>query len=531
MSNTNRYTNEFLEQLEEGGRAKAGEVGNKIHVSELTSLPAFIYEKVRNIVDYKDEYLLRKNAIKRFLKRKLLIPQFPQAPEVTALAMVRDLILSRYLPNDTIHESVLPILGKILVKYHRLFNEIGMGGCDIPRWREKIIGMAAVECDVTLVSPAERNAYATYAYKVLKEVFDLVDLPENQEEKNILLAVAIQRVLERADDDIIGYYLLKIYHPVWFNSEIETAVAELAPKLTEHLNICAKYYSHRLGKRLLTQVKQLLVPFLTLRGIITNFRGPRRELFTKQSQLEHLAHDQYVNYWKATRSRIRRKGFHALVYIFITKMLLATLLELPYERFVIGEIRYVPLTINLLFPVFLMLVITLLIKSPGKENENKVVEGIMELVYGGKQGFYKVRQLKSNKRSIWRRLSYGLLYLITMGVSFGILVYILSRLGFNPLSGALFIFFVSLVSFFGISLRQQARQLRAIGGRETIFTFMVDFFTLPIVAFGRWLSTTFDKVNIFVFMLDFLFEMPFKTLLKIIDEWFAYLKEKKEEMY
>ena len=47
-----------------------------IHVSELTSLPAFAYEKIRNIVDYKEENLLRKNAISRLLKRKFkLIPE------------------------------------------------------------------------------------------------------------------------------------------------------------------------------------------------------------------------------------------------------------------------------------------------------------------------------------------------------------------------------------------------------------------------------------------------------------------------
>ena len=79
-------------------------------------------------------------------------------------------------------------------------------------------------------------------------------------------------------------------------------------------------------------------------------------------------------------------------------------------------------------------------------------------------------------------------------------------------------------------MRQQARQLKVVDGRETITGFFIDFFTWPIVAFGRWLSNTFDRINIFVFILDFLFEAPFKTVLKLIEDWFAFIKERKDEM-
>ena len=41
----------------------------KIKVSEFISKMAFYYEKLRNTIDYKEEYLLRKNAILRILRR------------------------------------------------------------------------------------------------------------------------------------------------------------------------------------------------------------------------------------------------------------------------------------------------------------------------------------------------------------------------------------------------------------------------------------------------------------------------------
>lgn len=529
--NTTKLTSDLLTHLDEAQRAVEVDGGHKVHVSELASLPAFIYEKVRNIVDYKDEYLLRKNAVRRFLKRSFAMPKFTQAPEKAALSLVRDLILSRYVPNDSVPESTVVSLQQILTKYYTLWELVSKKGCDVPRWREMVYGLAAVECDAHLVSPAERSAYVTYGYRLLKSVIQLPDVIESEEMQSVELVIQVQKVMERADRDIVYYSLLRHYYPDWFTLPPHQAAEQLAPQLAPMLRTFGSLLEHRLSKRLMPAVKRLLVPLMVFRDMLHDYKGSRRELVNNPHKVEELATKTYSEVWQRTRRRIRRKGFNAMAYIFITKMTLALLFELPYERFILHETRYVPLWINLLFPPFLMLVITLMIKSPTKENALRVVHGVQEMLYNGEALFYKAYRVKTLPPKLLKRIVYGALYVITMGASFGLLVSVLWKLGFNLLSGALFIFFVSLVSFFGISLRQQARQLKVIDGRETLTAFVVDFFTLPVVAFGKWLSTTFDKVNVFVFILDYLFEIPFKSLLKMIEEWFAFLKEKKEEMY
>ena len=45
----------------------------KIKVSSVISRMAFFYEKIRNVVEYKEEYLLRKEAIKRMWRRGIVI--------------------------------------------------------------------------------------------------------------------------------------------------------------------------------------------------------------------------------------------------------------------------------------------------------------------------------------------------------------------------------------------------------------------------------------------------------------------------
>lgn len=500
-----------------------------IHVSEITSLPAFAYEKLRNIVDYKEENLLRKNAIRRFLKRKFLLPQFSQESGV-ALALVRELILSRYLANDSVDESLIPVLAKVIDKYYALFNAIKIHGCEAPRWREQLLGIAAVECDNLLVSPAKRTSYTSLAVKLIEPTIDFSLLKESPDQQKVQLVLTIERILNRADRDILNYYLLVHYHPTWFSLENGEAVSYLAPKISKTLIEFAQISNAQLGRRLVPTVKKELVPVVIFRQMIDHYEGKIEELIRHPQKLEQQVRHTYQSYWQATRRRLRRKGFHAMAYIFITKVLLAILLELPYEKLFLGHINYVSLGINLLFPPVLMLIITLMIKSPGKTNEQRLAEGTAEMVYGQANNFYNIKRLTNKIPKLWSKIFYTLLYTLTIIASFSVILYILWYLDFNVVSAGLFIFFISLVSFFGINLRQQARQLKVATDRESIFSFILDFFSFPIIALGRWLSTTFDKYNFFVFILDFLFEVPFKTLLKIIEDWFQFLKEKKDEI-
>lgn len=532
MSVLTKQTQEFINQLE---KIRAGhhadKQGHKVHVSELTSLPAFVYEKIRNIIDYKDEFLLRKNAINRFLKRKFLLLKFAQKPEEVALSLVRELVLSRYLKNDTVLESTIGELAKVIEKYYSLFDELKNVEFEESGWREQLIGIAAVECDTHLVSPAERHAYTSYAFHLVENVIELPDFTSTAEVKNVQLVIAIQRVLERADKDIIFYHLLRHYFKDWFTLEPGTAAKLLAPELPKYLNIFQEIAFHDTGRRLMPHVKSLLVPLIIFRDLAHKYDGSVKELVVKPNRVEHLARETYIQHWKTMRQRIRNKGFHAMGYIFMTKMLMALLIELPYEQFAYSAINYVPIAINLAFPPFLMALITIMIKSPDVTNREHVVKGIMEMLYSREPDFYKIRRVKTLPPKFIVRFSYALLYSITMVITFGLLVYILRKMNFNIVSGAFFIFFVSLVSFFGISLRTQARYLKVRQGRESMLGFIFDFFTLPIVSFGKWLSTTFDRVNIFVFLLDFFFEVPFKTVLKIFEKWFSFLSEKKDDLY
>jgi hypothetical protein len=47
---------------------------------------------------------------------------------------------------------------------------------------------------------------------------------------------------------------------------------------------------------------------------------------------------------------------------------------------------------------------------------------------------------------------------------------------------------------------------------------------------GRWISIRAPRVNIFLFFFDFIIEAPFKALVELIENWLAFLREKREEI-
>jgi hypothetical protein len=112
----------------------------------------------------------------------------------------------------------------------------------------------------------------------------------------------------------------------------------------------------------------------------------------------------------------------------------------------------------------------------------------------------------------------------------GGILWILRALNFSLVSGFFFIIFLGLVSFLGLRLRSGMSDIRVVAPRSGLVASLIDFFTLPIVDFGRQIALHASQVNVFLFLLDAIIEAPFKVLLGLVEEWFSYLREKKEEL-
>ena len=505
----------------------AGEEINRVQVDAFISRIALIYEKIRNAIDYKEDHLLRKNAIQRIIWRRLNIQL---TSESLALSLVKELIRAGYIENNLIPESKVAEIDSIIQKYLTLANLSGIKkttpeGSKNFKW---IISIAACEIEESLVPPIEHAALTGFAYRVIGQEIKIADKIKD-EEKHLQIKIAIHRALIKADIAMISYLIWRYYNPGWREAD-HKQIMQVAKKF-KNLKAAVDYQlTYHLSEKLLRLFKKYTVVFDVLRTIILNDPKEAERIFNDPEELEFQIRTTCERLYKKARTKLRRSIFRVIIYIFITKMLLVLLIELPYERYIIKSVVYMPLIINALFPPVLMFLVGMFIKVPSKKNTEAIVKVAQEMVYKG--------ELKSTKgigrpvkRSKFTSMSFTIFYLVLFSLSFGFIIYVLTKLQFSVVSMAIFLLFLSLVSFFGIKLRQGVRELIIVNKKENPIAFLLNMASLPFLRMGYWFSIKFAKINLFVFIFDFIIEAPFKIFLEVIEDWVTYLREKKEEIY
>ena len=505
----------------------AGEEINRIQVDVFISRIALIYEKIRNAIDYKEDHLLRKNAIQRILWRRLNIQLNSDS---LALSLIKELIRAGYIENNLIPEGKIAEIDVMINKYLTLANLSGIkktttdGSHDF-KW---LVSLAACEIEEALVPPIQHVALTGFAYKVMGSEIKIADKIK-EEEKHLQIKIAIQRALIKADIAMVSYLIWRYYNPDWHQAD-HRQILQIAKKFKNLQAAVDQQLSYHLGEKLLRLFKKYTIVFNVLKEIILSNPQEAEKIFNDPEELEFQIRTTCERLYKKSRSKLRRSIVRVIIYIFITKMLLVLLIELPYERYIVHSVVYTPLIINALFPPVLMFLIGVFIKVPSKKNTQAILKAAEEIVYKG--------QLKSVegigrlvKRSKFTSISFTVFYLILFGFSFGLIIYVLSKLHFTVLSLAIFLLFLSLVSFFGIKLRQGVRELIIVNKKENPLAFLLNLASLPFLRMGYWFSVKFAKINLFVFIFDFIIEAPFKIFLEVIEDWISYLREKRDEIY
>jgi hypothetical protein len=105
----------------------------------------------------------------------------------------------------------------------------------------------------------------------------------------------------------------------------------------------------------------------------------------------------------------------------------------------------------------------------------------------------------------------------------------LTYLEFNLISKGIFIFFVSVISFFSYRIKRVVNEYK-LEEKEGILTPIIDFFFMPILSIGKFFSTEVAKFNFMTVVFDFFIEAPFKILIQVVEDWIAFVRARKEEI-
>jgi len=514
--------------IKEKAREEEKPVSEVISVSETVSVAASIYETLRNTLEYDEEHLLRRNAIRRFLKRRLS----EEHPDQMAELVLRELIWARYLPNNRIPESALGKVSNILKKYEPMFARLHEDSQAHQYHHGWLLDLLSTEIEYATSPPLVEESLASFAYQELKKrlVWATGLIPED--DRDLQLYIAVHRAILKSNAATLRFRILTLYYPEWSGAKAsDPVVGEVAKHLETVIHAIESQISHIGSDSIYRLVRKHTIVFNVLRDIaMDNPQALSEAIDTRDfDRLDKaIAKAAGVRYDRF-RVKLRRSVVRAVFFLFMTKTVLALLIELPFERIVLREAQITPLIANILFHPLLLAFIGFTVIIPSQRNTARVIDLIHGLLGIGDdfEVTFKVKQSNSSTLKFVFDVIYGFVFLVTIVtiVSFLSLV-----LHFNVVSIAFFIFFLTLVTFLGLKIRNTRRDLLVVETGTGFISTLIDMIFLPIVRVGRWIALRAPRVNVFLFFFDFIIEAPFKGTIGLVEGWIAFIREKKEEI-
>ncbi len=503
----NGTTKSLIADLDEANKFKSKITKETIKTTKTASDLGFLYEKARNAIEFRDDHLVRQAAIERILKRRFFLNQ--ESAKIAKL-LIKELSWARYFANNSIESSKIETISKIIDKYRDVLNQ------SENNINEKLVGLCSCEIEENLIFNPLPQILTNY---VSSSVLPRLEFGESDKQiKSIQVYIATERAYAKNDEILIMYKLLKVLLPKWDDSK----------KLFSTIIKIEEYLNHPLKDVLKRKVTQMIPPFNLIREMIKN-RDDIETLLDDPKSLEKSALQILERKYSETKDKVLRASKRSIIYIFLTKMVLAILIEIPFEV-LFSKINYLVLTINILFPPSLMFLFNSGIKLPSVKNSNIMIEKLKEYFYKDENEIVP-EYIEANPKAAGKDKIFFYFFLTTSSfVIIGIL-WLLYLLGFSIVSQFIFLFFLSVVSFFAFRVREISKdyQLSDEYG-ESFLESLVDYIFLPIIKMGQFLSNQISKLNILSFVFDFIIEAPLKTFLEILEDWLHFVRVKKEEI-
>ncbi len=236
--------------------------------------------------------------------------------------------------------------------------------------------------------------------------------------------------------------------------------------------------------------------------------------------------------YKAIAGKVRRAIVRSVIFIFFTKAILAFFVEGTFERVFYGRVIYSSIILNVFSPAILMIIVGVLIKTPSRENSFRILRKIQTILFEENPDLGRTLSVKK-KPSKTDPILWGLfvtLWFATFALTFGATVLVLSKLKVNPLSQAIFMFFLAIVSFVSFRINRIAYMYQVKDNKETIGSLLFDFFFMPFIQVGKRLTSAISQLNIVLFIFDFIIEAPFKGIFAFFEQWLLFLRTQREKL-
>jgi len=511
-----------------------------IHVDEIASKVASAYETVIRVINWKEEQLVRRTAIERKLKRRLIteISGMKLAnninSEKAAEALVLESIRGGHLPNDQIPQNKIGVVQKILDKYiyilkRDLSSKNRKNRVQFYNWTLEI---AACEIEETLAPPIRENTLISSMATLMENRIQMNPLDIiNDEDKRIQIFIAVHRTLFHLDDPIISYRLLKYRHSNWNDASPET-IEKIANNITEIRKDLDKDLHHPLSGKFFKICERYDTLWLLLKDILDSLikkEGDIKEKLNDQKALKNILREAYDKRLKTLRRRLIKMAIFSTLSILIANSVSLFLVEVPLAKWLYGHFNPKAMAADIIAPTILMLFLTITTKKPPKNNLAVITEEIGKIVYSKKRN--DIYEIKSSKGINYIfNFFITLFYLVAIVISLGAIIWALRFFGLPPTSIFINTMIVAVIIFSGLVIRQRAKEI-TVDEKSTVWEFVLDVLSIPVAKLGQWLSSKWKKYNVVSVFVTALIDMPFLAFINFIESWSSFLKEKKAEIH
>lgn len=529
-----KNTQKLIETNENWDKSLEEKKDRTIHVDEVASKVASFYEKIRGIIDWKEEHLLRRNSVERALKRRIFANIDILNGEIdniiNAELLVLELIRGGHFPNDTIEEIKIEEVQFAINKYIFIFKKYKEEKFLFLNW---MFSIAACEIEEILMPSLKERALIDYMFLEMKKKIILNEgviafNPITKEEKDIQIYIAVQRALFNLDSPVINYHLLKYKYSNWKNLSKEE-LKEIANKIYSIKKELTEYLKHPLGDKFYNICQKYNTVYLIIGDILKSNSFEKKDVFDNPENLENIIRSSYKKRLSTLKSRMNRAAIYSTLSIFLTNIVVLIAIEIPLTK-LIGIFNPLAIIIDIFVPTLLMAILVITINPPSKNNLDIVISETMKVFYKReKEDVYEIKIFK--KRGYLMGAFVDLVYFLIFLVVTGIVCYSLYKINFPPFSYVIFIIFLSLIAFAGAKIRERAKELHMIEEKENFLIVIFESISAPIIHFGKWLSLKWEKFNIISIFFSALIDMPFMLFIEFIEQWRYFIKEKKEKIH
>lgn len=505
-------------KYEEEHKPQAADDTEKIHVDEIASKVATFYDKFRNLIQYHEAHLLRKDTIERILRRRILL----RTPDGKfAESFIKDLIRSGHLPNDSLPEKKIADAQIILDNLIFFLDHGGFANQDeeqgISDWLIRIFVPLLEE---ELFPPPQSRLVGKMMYQIIRNRLVLKDNLIDDNSASTQLFIATQRALFRLDNDQVRYMLLKFTHPQWGKMS-EYELEKIVPTLGSLKANAESVLKNPLGRYFLKLCRREKVAFQLAGDLVfhdvsldTDFEPMLRTLYEERSD--------------KISQQLKKLAFFSVVSFLISKVAVALAMEIPLDRALSWPFSPTSMAINILFPPLLMLAILAFMRPPSGKNFDLIAAEVKNILSPENQRKYTLSV--PSKISWFSRFVVYVAYIATLAAVLYGIVRSLQILQFSPFSIGIFILFTSMVVATCVKINNRAKEMSLEKEKATAFGFLADLVLVPFTALGRWIIAGLVKFNIVVILFDFLIELPLSLFLEFLENLRNFIKAKKEEI-